>query len=626
MKKRLLVFANGWGTEYLKEIVTGISEICKDADIDIFTFVDFTFFDNTSKVNISESNIFRLPDIRDFDYTVILTNSFNTQEEINFVYNSVMESGIPAVSLEYDLAGIPSIHTDNYSGMYELTNHLIQKHGVRHIVYVSGPPEHAENAMRLRAVRNAAQENKLTIQDEDILLGNWSRDTAIQQVYNWIHQHPRLPDAFICANDMMAAGVYDVMTELGFQIPNDVLVTGFDYTKTGQELDPPLATVSHDWRNMGRKAMQLLLDMEAGKEVPAFTSTKTQFICDLSCGCNAEEEKAPVHHIFDALRCDSHFRHVHMAIRKADTAEKLHESLKSLLQTEHWMEGDNFMLCLEQEFFHIEDNDENLRTTDYNEYLEVIFSLENGIPGSHQIINRKDALFRISNAKSEPGIYIFAPLYSEDRTYGFVMMARSIDIVEENYLYIWTRHMNLYLEQVRRNITIADLTRKLTILSVTDVLTGLYNRAGCEQIAYPMLEEAHRQGKVGVIMLADVDRMKTINDQYGHASGDLALRTVANILKRQLPPDWIISRFGGDEFFAGGELKREMDLKKLMNSISQELHLEVERQQISFHLSLSIGYIKIDPNKNIDLENDLRQVDQYMYGIKEKHHKEMDSK
>lgn len=630
MRKRLAILANGWGTEYLKEIVDGISGICKDADIDIFTFVGFSFVNYTSsdtydKINVSESNIFHLPDFRDFDFAILLTNSFNTPEETEHVYHAVLEAGIPAVSLEYALDGIPSIHTDNYNSMYALTEHLMQEHGAKHIVYVSGPKEHAENAIRLQAVRDAASKNGLSIQEEDILFGNWSREPAAMQVHQWTTEHHCLPDAFICANDIMAAGVYDAVTDMGYLIPDDVLVTGYDYTKTGQELNPPLATVSHDWKGMGIKAMELLFDQATGKNTEAHTTTQTQFISNGSCGCPSINEGIYREHPFDALLCDSHFRHIHLAIRKAETAEDLYQSLKSLFEKECWMEGNHFMLCLEKEFFRIAENDENLLSTGYHDDIDIICDINNGVSGEHRCMNRREAMFSVSNTKNEPGIYLFVPLYSEDKTYGFAMMERSIDIILENYLYVWTRHTNMYLEQVRRNITIADLTKKLTLLSVTDVLTGLYNRAGCEQIAYPLIEERLKQGKSCAIMLADIDRMKTINDQFGHASGDLALRTAASILKKLLPDEWIISRFGGDEFFAGGELKEGMQMETLIASISKELSAEVKKRNISFHLGLSIGYVKIEPDEEINLENDLRLADQLMYSIKKIHHTEIDS-
>lgn len=630
MRKRLAVLANGWGTEYLKEIVTGISDICKASDIDIFTFVSFSFVNYTSadtydKINVSESNIFRLPDFKDFDFALLLTNSFNTRVETEEVPRAVLAAGIPAVSLEYSLDKIPSIHTDNYESMHELAEHMIQVHGARHIVYVSGPEDHAENAVRLQAVRDAASENGLSIRDEDIIFGNWASEAAIPAVNEWMAAHSQLPDVFICANDTMATGVYEALAGMGCRVPDDVFVTGYDDTKAGRELDPPLATVAHDWKSMGRKAMELLLDQAAGKDVPMHTTIGTRFLPGGSCGCLPVSDRTESGHPFDALLCDSHFRHIHLAIRKTETAPELHQSLKTLFEKECWMEGNHFMLCLDEEFFRIAENDENLPSGSYHDKIQVICDVNDGVSGELRTIDRREAMFSVSDRKAEPAVYLFVPLYSEDKTYGFAMMERSIDIILENFLYVWTRHTNIYLEQVRRNVTIADLTRKLTLLSVTDVLTGIYNRAGCEQIAYPLIEEKLRQGKACVVMLADIDRMKAINDRFGHASGDLALRTSASVLKKLLPEEWIISRFGGDEFFAGGELKEGMQMDALTDAIDKELSLEAKKRNISFHLGLSIGYVKIEPDEEINLESKLRLADRLMYAIKKIHHTEIDS-
>ncbi|MGN1146586.1 MAG: diguanylate cyclase [Acetatifactor sp.] len=626
MKRKLAVFANGWGTEYLREVVTGIYEVAKEADIDVFTFVDFSSFSEQERTNNSEFNIFRLPEIRDFDCAVLMANSFNMQEEIDYVYKIVKESGIPAVSIEYDFDGITTINTDNYNGMYELAKHVVQEHGARHIVFVGGPKEHLESNIRLRAVHDVARESGFSLREEDILYGDWARNMPKALAKEWIDCHKCLPDIFICANDVMAMGVCDEMKELGYKVPEDVMVTGYDCVKLGQEYEPTIASVNHEWCSMGVKAMQLLLDKMAGIATEASVTMKTRFVSGGSCGCDSGEGIGYPSRKIDSLLSDSHFRHIYLAVRKAENADDLNRSLDSLFQEEYWMEGDNFMLCLEREFFNIEEQDENLRTQGYSDSMDVICSLKNGIPRPHQIMKCREAMFRVADENPQPDVYIFVPLYNEGSTYGFAMLTRDIDIVEDNYLYIWTRHMNQYLEQVRRNITITDLTRKLTMLSVTDVLTGVYNRAGCERIAYPMLEEWHKAGGTGAVMIADVDRMKTINDKYGHASGDLALRTVAAVLKAQLPEDWIISRFGGDEFFVGGKLQEGMDLETLRNSILQKLALEVERRQIPFDLRLSIGCVKLEPEGEIDLEGELRRADRLMYATKEEHHKEIDNK
>ena len=632
MKKRFAVFANGWGTEYLRKVVTGAYEVARNANADIFTFVDFsTFSEHPSSINNSEYNIFRLPDLQDFDGAIVLANSFNMQEEISFVHRIITESKIPAVSLEYELEGITTVQTDNYAGMYELTKHVVQEHGARHIVYVGGPREHSENNERLRAVQDVASENGFTIREEDILYGDWAKEMCRKLVVEWIGRHHDLPDAFICANDVMAAGLCDHLIKQGYKVPDDVIVTGYDCIKLGRDHVPPIASVSHEWGSMGARAVQILLDKMDGKDCENVVTLKTKFVPGGSCGCDYSSVKTAEINDYlisdiDGLACDSHFRHIYLETKKVENADDLHVSCNKVFRDGAWLLGDDFMLCLDQEFFNIEENDENLRIQGYSDNMDIICAISNDVPRPHQILDRKEAMFRVSNEDPKSHIFIFVPVYNEDRSYGFAMLSRDMNIVENNYLYIWTRHMNQCMEQIRRNITIADLTRRLTKLSVTDVLTGLYNRAGYEKIACPMLEKWHNAGGTGAIMIADIDRMKTINDQFGHASGDLALRTAAAVLKEHLPQDWVICRFGGDEFFAGGTLKGEMDLDVMRNAVSQGLSLEVEKRQISFGLSLSIGYAKLDPGGELDFENALRQADQSMYAIKKEHHRKIDNK
>ena len=61
------------------------------------------------------------------------------------------------------------------------------------------------------------------------------------------------------------------------------------------------------------------------------------------------------------------------------------------------------------------------------------------------------------------------------------------------------------------------------------------------------------------------------------------------------------------------------------STVTKELSAEVKKRNISFHLGLSIGYVKIEPDEEINLENDLRLADQLMYSIKKIHHTEIDS-
>ena len=180
--------------------------------------------------------------------------------------------------------------------------------------------------------------------------------------------------------------------------------------------------------------------------------------------------------------------------------------------------------------------------------------------------------------------------------------------------------MNQYLEQVRSNVKIAELTRKLSELSVTDGLTGAYNRMGCEKVLYPFMEECQKRGGKGVLMIADVDDMKRINDGYGHNQGDVALCVVVEALRDALPRGYMIARFGGDEFLMVGEDEGRVSQQEVMDAIQAALEKKVADRGIPFPISLSVGCVQLEPGEAFSQTNCLQRADEEMYRQKRLHH------
>ena len=627
MKKKIAMFAGGWGGEYLQEVICGIEEVAKTENVDVFVFINFSVPGTDSIANEREFELFTLPDIEDFDGLIILANSFNLPQEFDYFTEKIKNIKIPTVSIEYKLEDTVAVFSDNYKGMYDLAHHIITVHNVKNILFIGGPQNHMESAERLRALQDVAKENGLSIPKENIKYGDWAKNSAIRLLQEWMEENEGIPEAVVCANDVMAMGVCDMLEQLNYRIPEDVIVTGYDCLRLAQEYQPAIASVNHEWGRMGAEALQILMNKMRG-EVTEDTILETRFVSGGSCGCKYDGDRrlqlARINrkNMIDGLTADSHFRHIYSAVRKAVNAQELSDGLANLFVHEHPMEGQNFMLCLNPEFFRDEGGESNFAVQGYSEQVIVIGAIQNGniLPCSKK--SKKEAMTYHATEKDEAGVYLYLPIYSDTTTYGFAVLTSDLHTACDNQLYIWTRHVNQYLEQVRRNITIDNLTKRLTELSVTDTLTGVYNRAGCEKIAYPMLKNWKENGGTGVIMLVDIDKMKGINDRYGHNHGDLALCTVASVLKKELSEEWIISRFGGDEFFIGGCLStREINLNALRESLEKRLEQEVKSRGITFRLTISVGSVLVQPEDDIEIEKYLQMADEDMYHVKNMHHK-----
>lgn len=626
MKRRIALFANGWSKEYLQEVTDNMLEFAKDNNIDLFAFVNYSTYEDPIQVKLGESNIFRLPDLNDFDGAVLLANSFNYDEEVKYLRNEIIETGIAAVSLEYELDGIVSVVTDNYSGMYELASHIINEHRARNILFISGHIGHPDNTARQKAVADAMRDAGLVLDDSNTVFGDWSCKTSVVVFKEWVEKNG-MPDAVLCANDEMACAVFDYIEKRGYNIPQDIIVTGYDCIKRGQLYLPSISSVKHEWALMGKKAMQLIVDMLDGKEVDKKIVLNSVFVRGGSCGCAQGEEyykklrRDNLLRKVDWISSDSHFRHMNSSMRNPDNATGLSMALSGFFNIQHDMEGDRFMLCLEPEFFKLAENDSNLKDCGYSDMLEVTCCLDNNIKHDFTRMDKNKAVLYASEKYDDTGIYLYVPVYNDSgKTYGYAMLSRNMRIIDDNMLYVWTRHMNQSIEQVRRNIKISELTDRLKHISVTDALTGIYNRAGCEQIIYPMLQSNNADGKMCAIMLIDVDGLKIINDIYGHANGDLAICSVSDVLKLSFPDDWYISRIGGDEFVAAGPCITEEYVVSMVEGIEKKLVQKAERDSIPFKLSASVGYAVILPDEEFNVERSLKKADEYMYKMKRDHH------
>jgi len=163
------------------------------------------------------------------------------------------------------------------------------------------------------------------------------------------------------------------------------------------------------------------------------------------------------------------------------------------------------------------------------------------------------------------------------------------------------------------------MQEQLHTLSLTDQLTGIYNRRGLFTLVDQLFKQAKRQNK-GIFMLyADIDNMKEINDTFGHKEGDVVLIETANILKTNYRESDIIARIGGDEFVVIPVGTSGDDIEKIVDRLEKGLEMYNTERKHTYSLSLSSGVAYYDPDNPCSIEELLIQADELMY--KHKKHK-----
>lgn len=159
---------------------------------------------------------------------------------------------------------------------------------------------------------------------------------------------------------------------------------------------------------------------------------------------------------------------------------------------------------------------------------------------------------------------------------------------------------------------------ELKAMSLHDELTGLYNRRGLMALAEQQLRIADRMKRGMLMLFADLDGMKQINDTHGHHEGDLALKKTARILKDTFRDSDIVARVGGDEFVVLALETNESYCDLLANRLKENLDLHNRASQRHYALALSIGIAHYDPEFPCSVEKLISQADTLMYEQKKR--------
>jgi len=154
--------------------------------------------------------------------------------------------------------------------------------------------------------------------------------------------------------------------------------------------------------------------------------------------------------------------------------------------------------------------------------------------------------------------------------------------------------------------------RKLHRLAITDYLTGLYNRNNLNQVLDEIIEHNHKSSENNHLMTIDIDHFKTINDKFGHETGDQALKNIASIIHHLVGDDGVVFRLGGEEFLVLLEQLSWQQAKTLAEMIRNTL----ENNDIlpGFSTTASIGLSRLKPK--MSRTDWIKESDQNLYQAK----------
>ena len=605
---KIAYFTVDWNYELVDQTLHGLKEYADTHKNVVLRVFDCFGKDLDNAKDKSEYRIFDLPDLSSFDGAILLANQLILPRARNELVRRVDEAGIPAVSIGCPLPGCVLVDHDNRDAQKAMTEHVIQKHGCRRLVYLTGnlTNDSPEGPTRLEGFLDACRENGIPSENVQVLEKTWRTSDGKDTAAHWLEDKLPLPDAFICANDEMALGLMETLQENGIRVPEDVIVTGYDNLDSAQLSCPRLSSVFCDYCQLNYRAMETLIDMIDEKPVPAVVHGDFEVIAAGSCGCSDADRPDTIRELY--FRQTRFLRSFYLL--QGQLAEELFEanSLKDLtaavLRNRAIFGCHDIFLCFNDYYF------DNYEKAEWDQDSESY--------GREMILaGRSYIRFPTRQLLPEPYLsreqfLIFYPLHYNTYSIGYIAMDGMSEAAKMNLHESIFNFLEIAIENIRKKELLRRFNQMLDEMSVHDGLTQLYNRFGLEREGEEIFSRLIKKYGSAQVLFTDMDDMKDINDKWGHDAGDNALRAVAQILRDNCGEEDFIMRYGGDEFvvIAAGTAG---DLKKRILEAADQWNASSGKP---YRLGMSIGCSIAAKKQKRSLDECIREADALMYGIK----------
>lgn len=627
----IAVIASGIDEEYQQSILRGIHRYAAQHHVNIAHFIAFGGILANPKYDQGEYNIYELPNFPLFDGVILLSNTFSGVLA-EALYPRIRAAGIPAVSIDRELGDLYYIGIHNAPAMEQITRHMIEQHGVRRLNFISGPDTNTENMERVAAFTKVLKEHHIPLEPERIYHGTFRAKDGRRAIEYFLRSNKELPEAIVCANDAMAISAVLTLEENGIRCPEDVLVSGFDNTYNARNFSPALTTVERPLMQSGALACEIICRHAVGEEIERITELNAVPIFSESCGCKPAEtddttvyKKRSYQAMENTQRDISRNNEMSCSLVECDSFEEYISTLKSfVLKTK----CEEFYLCLNDNWHTQQLRNEGGYTGQmpaesyishgYADRMVMPLAYYDGRFHEESGFMSAEILPRLRADSDKTRNLYFVPLHFRERCLGYFVIVNSEFPMNSALFHSWSINISNTLENFRKIICLDEVVQELDKLYAIDSLTGIYNRNGFKRGSQAIFEACIAERRTVMVMFADMDGLKMINDNYGHKAGDHAIRSIAAVLQESCTNGEIACRFGGDEFFIFGADYNEEKAVALRDRIQKRLDICNRNAGRPYSLSVSMGACITVPPKDSSIFQLITIADNKMYEEKKK--------
>lgn len=600
-------------------IVQDIVRYAKAADMDIFIFINFGVFDSSlSQYSEGEKSFYRLPDYSTFDGIIVYEGMMNIDGLEVELYEYLRENAsCPVVYLRSSREGMYSIIHNDRQAMKDITAHLINKYGIKDVCHMSGRMEFYDAQERLAGYKEAMEEAGLKVTPNMVYSGEYYTAKTKETLDFFYSSRGHYPEAIVCANDYMAVSVIEELKRRGINVPDDVLVSGYDNIVSTQTCSPQVTSFETDSDAVARAAIDILVRLSNGEKVDKITYVNNKMLLRASTerGMSTAPAEIDIAEQTRILRANYFgLENVYFLNSALDVSFSEEEIFSSIDYYYFSTAALKSYVCITDDAFNSATRpiEEITNFTKKVILKRIYYKEDNKHYDSPEYEFETKELLPEEYLQNEASVYFVNTIHSGMKVYGYIVSLFPDGQRPNRFMQSYSGGIGRAIENYNiRNefLDIGEMKRAYLL----DTLTGLYNRKGYESNLIVLEDRAKRHSLNLSIASIDMDGLKYINDTFGHNEGDIALSEFAGVLLGTLEEGEIAARYGGDEFAAILVSKDPARHIRFEKKLAQNLKLLEENTSHPYTIHASVGVINATEHPELSISACFKKADALMY-------------
>ena len=609
-----------------KAVFPALAEEAESQDYDFVVFTSVGYFASRNYYDTQEKRMFPFAPIERLDGILIVPDSYEIEGFRDSLCREVEQrADCPVVAVRHLSDCFDCVHTDEAAAFRPLLRHLIDDHKVRKIRFLAGYEGHPDSEIRLSVYREEMAASGLPVDEhKDIFHGNMWYNCR-EEAYEALCADPKdRPEAVVCANDYMAAGLINELREHGIRVPEDMIVTGFDNVPNLGMGAPMMTTVEQDFAGMVHAAVKELDRQIRAGETYRNRDERTRIglpgklVCGESCGCSRRNPEYYIRFAEETRgRLDmQNSREVGMTYLSIEMNDV--ENLQQMHQVLVDKQGDtptlqDFYLCLFEEDG-AADGTEHFFSKHMTETACLVHAMQDrkdfGMP---MVRFDRNCLLPSMGERKEPQVIFLMLLHQGGDDYGYAMFHYRPGEAPSVFFQHWNVILSNALSNIHKREELMALYEERRLSSITDMVTNLLNRRGLSEKLRPAWPRLCAERRQMAFISCDLDRLKQINDTYGHHAGDYAIQAIAQALRTPETEGAVSARMGGDEFLTVLTNADQTAADRYIREFEHRLKAINERDGKPFPVEASIAASVIRLDDGMTMEECIRRSDRAMY-------------